>query len=372
MDRDGTSDGYDLPLTRAVSEAVSVPVIASGGAGELEHLAQALARGRRRGAVRVDLPLRPLHDRRGQGPPRRGRDPRARELMGGGDAEHERGRAWTRARTVASRARGAARPARWPRAARARAASATTSRSSAAPCATCCSGARRASSTWSSRRAAELAAELAARARRRGAQRERHRARALRHGRRRVAAGAHRPRRAARRVLSARPARCPRYARHAERGPRPQGLHRQRHRRRARRRAARASCTPPSTRSRTSPRRRLRVLHERSFLDDPTRLLRLARYRARLGFEVEPHTAELAAHALAAGGALRHGLARAHRRRAAPRAARSRRRRRARGARRARRARRALAPAASRLRPTRARAAGARRCCPPTAGPTCC
>jgi len=46
---------------------------------------------------------------------------------------------------------------------------------------------------------------------------------------------------------------------------------------------------------------RLRVLHERSFHDDPTRLLRLARYRARLGFEVEPHTAELAAEALAAG-----------------------------------------------------------------------
>ncbi len=39
----------------------------------------------------------------------------------------------------------------------------------------------------------------------------------------------------------------------------------------------------------------LRVLHDRSFIDDPTRLLRLARYRARLGFEVEPHTAELAA-----------------------------------------------------------------------------
>jgi cyclase len=45
MDRDGTNDGYDLPLTSAVSEAVGVPVIASGGAGELEHLAQALAAG---------------------------------------------------------------------------------------------------------------------------------------------------------------------------------------------------------------------------------------------------------------------------------------------------------------------------------------
>jgi cyclase len=45
MDRDGTSDGYDLELTRAVSGAVGVPVIASGGAGELEHLTQALNAG---------------------------------------------------------------------------------------------------------------------------------------------------------------------------------------------------------------------------------------------------------------------------------------------------------------------------------------
>ncbi len=45
MDRDGTSDGYDLELTRAVSEAVGVPVIASGGAGTLEHLAAALQAG---------------------------------------------------------------------------------------------------------------------------------------------------------------------------------------------------------------------------------------------------------------------------------------------------------------------------------------
>jgi tRNA nucleotidyltransferase (CCA-adding enzyme) len=46
---------------------------------------------------------------------------------------------------------------------------------------------------------------------------------------------------------------------------------------------------------------RLRVLHERSFIDDPTRLLRLARYGSRLGFEAEPLTASLAAEALAAG-----------------------------------------------------------------------
>ncbi len=46
MDRDGTQDGYDLELTAAVSTAVSVPVIASGGAGRLEHLADAFTIGR--------------------------------------------------------------------------------------------------------------------------------------------------------------------------------------------------------------------------------------------------------------------------------------------------------------------------------------
>ena len=45
MDRDGTNEGYDLPLTAAVSHAVGVPVIASGGAGELEHLVEALSAG---------------------------------------------------------------------------------------------------------------------------------------------------------------------------------------------------------------------------------------------------------------------------------------------------------------------------------------
>jgi cyclase len=45
MDRDGTSAGYDLELTAAVSDAVSVPVIASGGAGELDHLVDALHAG---------------------------------------------------------------------------------------------------------------------------------------------------------------------------------------------------------------------------------------------------------------------------------------------------------------------------------------
>jgi imidazole glycerol-phosphate synthase subunit HisF len=45
MDRDGTEDGYELELTRAVADAVDVPVIASGGAGELDHLVDAVNEG---------------------------------------------------------------------------------------------------------------------------------------------------------------------------------------------------------------------------------------------------------------------------------------------------------------------------------------
>ena len=46
MDRDGTKSGFDIGLTRAVSEAVAVPVIASGGVGTLEHLAEGIEQGR--------------------------------------------------------------------------------------------------------------------------------------------------------------------------------------------------------------------------------------------------------------------------------------------------------------------------------------
>ena len=46
MDRDGTEDGYELELTRRVAEAVDVPVIASGGAGNLDHLVDAVEQGR--------------------------------------------------------------------------------------------------------------------------------------------------------------------------------------------------------------------------------------------------------------------------------------------------------------------------------------
>ena len=46
MDADGTKDGYDLAMNRAVSESVEIPVIASGGAGTLEHLAEAVTEGK--------------------------------------------------------------------------------------------------------------------------------------------------------------------------------------------------------------------------------------------------------------------------------------------------------------------------------------
>ena len=46
MDADGTQGGYDIPMTRAIAEAVSVPVIASGGAGKLEHLYEAVVKGK--------------------------------------------------------------------------------------------------------------------------------------------------------------------------------------------------------------------------------------------------------------------------------------------------------------------------------------
>jgi len=55
MDRDGTRDGYDLELTRAVAEAVFVPVIASGGVGRLEHLYEGLTTGRADAALAASI-----------------------------------------------------------------------------------------------------------------------------------------------------------------------------------------------------------------------------------------------------------------------------------------------------------------------------
>ncbi|MBN1249963.1 MAG: imidazole glycerol phosphate synthase subunit HisF [Anaerolineae bacterium] len=59
MDADGTLAGYDVELTRAVAEAVSVPVIASGGAGQLSHFAEVLTEGKADAALAASL----FHDR---------------------------------------------------------------------------------------------------------------------------------------------------------------------------------------------------------------------------------------------------------------------------------------------------------------------
>jgi cyclase len=55
MDMDGTRDGYDTRLTRAVADAVSIPVIASGGAGRLEHFYEALTEGRASAVLAASL-----------------------------------------------------------------------------------------------------------------------------------------------------------------------------------------------------------------------------------------------------------------------------------------------------------------------------
>jgi len=55
MDRDGTKDGYDIELTRTISEAVSVPVVASGGVGTLEHLREGLVEGKADAALAASI-----------------------------------------------------------------------------------------------------------------------------------------------------------------------------------------------------------------------------------------------------------------------------------------------------------------------------
>ena len=55
MDCDGTKAGYDLELTKAIAESVSIPVIASGGAGKLEHFKDALTEGKADAALAASL-----------------------------------------------------------------------------------------------------------------------------------------------------------------------------------------------------------------------------------------------------------------------------------------------------------------------------
>jgi cyclase len=55
MDRDGTKNGYDIPLTRAIAEAVGIPVIASGGCGVPEHIKDALTEGKADAALAASI-----------------------------------------------------------------------------------------------------------------------------------------------------------------------------------------------------------------------------------------------------------------------------------------------------------------------------
>ncbi|NJD77820.1 MAG: imidazole glycerol phosphate synthase subunit HisF [Candidatus Methanoperedens sp.] len=55
MDRDGTKDGYDLPITRALSEGLDIPVIASGGAGNIEHMYDAFTSGKADAALAASI-----------------------------------------------------------------------------------------------------------------------------------------------------------------------------------------------------------------------------------------------------------------------------------------------------------------------------
>jgi cyclase len=55
MDRDGTKAGYDLELTRAISERVGIPVIASGGVGTLEHIYEGLTQGNASAALAASI-----------------------------------------------------------------------------------------------------------------------------------------------------------------------------------------------------------------------------------------------------------------------------------------------------------------------------
>ena len=76
MDRDGTREGFDLELTRAVSDAVGVPVVASGGVGTLQHLVDGVVLGGADAVLAASIfHFREHTDRRGQGPDgSRGRD----------------------------------------------------------------------------------------------------------------------------------------------------------------------------------------------------------------------------------------------------------------------------------------------------------
>jgi cyclase len=55
MDKDGTKDGYDLPITRTLSETLDIPIIASGGAGNIEHMYDAFTKGKADAALAASI-----------------------------------------------------------------------------------------------------------------------------------------------------------------------------------------------------------------------------------------------------------------------------------------------------------------------------
>ena len=65
MDRDGTQVGYNLPLTKAIADAVHIPVIASGGVGNLDHLVEGVKGSCKRGSSCIHFSFRHLHNCRG-------------------------------------------------------------------------------------------------------------------------------------------------------------------------------------------------------------------------------------------------------------------------------------------------------------------
>ncbi len=80
MDADGTKNGYDMPMLEAVTRAVNVPVVASGGGRQPRAPAAGVRSRSRRGAGREHLPLQRVLDSRHQGVPRRERGSRSRRL----------------------------------------------------------------------------------------------------------------------------------------------------------------------------------------------------------------------------------------------------------------------------------------------------
>jgi cyclase len=63
IDRDGTASGYDLDITRAVADAVNIPVIASGGAGTVDHIADGFTNGAAQAAIISSILYSPRFER---------------------------------------------------------------------------------------------------------------------------------------------------------------------------------------------------------------------------------------------------------------------------------------------------------------------